>query len=294
MRSTAIIIILVLMSGALCAQSFSEKITRDLAFEKKAPGNTLIVSNINGSITVTGYDGDRILIEAAKNIRAKTDERLEKGKKIQPGVVDLADTLILFVDGLCQKFEKHGQQRLNKRAAWGYHSKDECRNCHDEFEYTMNFTIKVPFDVHLIVGTINNGDVSVENMRGVVVADNINGSIRLQRLQGGTEASTINGNLDVEYTYNPTKYCRYYTLNGDINASFQKGLAANLSFESFNGSLYTNIDKIDALPAVVEQHKEGNGIRYKIGDNRYRVGAGGILLDFETFNGDVYLKEKTN
>lgn len=293
---TITVIIIMLMAEALGAQSFSEKITRDLAFEKKGPENTLIVCNINGSVRVTGYDGDKVLVEVAKDIRAKTDARLEKGKKVQLGVVDLADTLVLFVDGLCQQFTKADPKHNvgNDKFGWGYQWDHECKNCHDEFEYTMNFTIKVPFNLHVVISTINLGDVVVENTKGTVVADNINGSIRLQHLEGRTSASTINGNLDVEYTHNPKDACRYYSLNGDINAWFQKGLAANLTFESFNGNFYTNIDRIDALPVSVERSEQGDGIKYKVNGNRYQVGPGGALLDFETFNGNVYLKEKTN
>lgn len=296
MRTTTTIVIIMLMAKALGAQSFSEKITRDLAFEKKGPENTLIVCNINGSVKVTGYDGDKVLVEVAKDIRAKTDARLEKGKKIQLGVVDLADSLVLYVDGLCQGFGKADQQlrRGDQRIGWGYEWNADGKNCHDEFEYTMNFTIRVPVNIHLLISTINLGDVVVENVKGTVLADNINGSIRLQHLEGKTEASTINGNLDVEYTHNPLVGCRYYTLNGDINALFQKGLAANLTFESFNGSFYTNVDKIDPLPLVVERSEQGEGIRYKVIGNRYKVGTGGALLNFETFNGNVYLREKTN
>jgi hypothetical protein len=67
-----------------------------------------------------------------------------------------------------------------------------------------------------------------------------------------------------------------------------------LGFQSFNGSLYTNIDRLETLPAQVEKEKKDGQIRYKINDNRFKVGAGGPLLDFETFNGNVYLKEKSN
>jgi hypothetical protein len=81
-----------------------------------------------------------------------------------------------------------------------------------------------------------------------------------------------------------------------INALFQKGLAASLAFESFNGNFYTNIDDIETLPVkVVKMDKEGDGVKYKVNGNRYQVGkGGGAFLDFETFNGNVYLKEKTN
>jgi hypothetical protein len=49
------------------------------------------------------------------------------------------------------------------------------------------------------------------------------------------------------------------------------------------------------LPAKVERSEKGEGIRYKVHGNRYQVGnGGGAFLDFETFNGNVYLKERTN
>jgi len=45
------------------------------------------------------------------------------------------------------------------------------------------------------------------------------------------------------------------------------------------------------LPVVVEKKPRKEGIEYKINGNRFKVGSGGVSLDFETFNGNVYLKE---
>jgi DUF4097 and DUF4098 domain-containing protein YvlB len=106
------------------------------------------------------------------------------------------------------------------------------------------------------------------------------------------DASTINGDVDIEYAKNPVKDCKFYSLNGDINAYFQKGLAANFSFESFNGDFYTDIEPLESLPVQVEQTKNGENVKYKVNGNRYKIRTGGPLLDFETFNGDVYLKER--
>ncbi|MGC4022340.1 MAG: hypothetical protein QM734_10515 [Cyclobacteriaceae bacterium] len=111
-------------------------------------------------------------------------------------------------------------------------------------------------------------------------------------MQGSTYASTINGDVDVEYTRNPNGDCKYYSLNGDINAQFVKGLAANVSFKSFNGDLYTNVQGLEGLPAMIEKKETNEGYNLKIGRNRFKFGQGGALLDFETFNGDVIVKEK--
>jgi DUF4097 and DUF4098 domain-containing protein YvlB len=156
----------------------------------------------------------------------------------------------------------------------------------------MDFVLKVPASVNLLLSTVNDGDITVQNMKGAVNANNINGSIKLSNLVREVKASTINGDVDIDYAHNPDKASRFYTLNGDINANFQKGLGASMSFESFNGSLYTNIDQLEALPVLLEKEQKGDGIKYKVNGNRFKVGRGGVVLDFETFNGNVYVKEK--
>lgn len=302
-------LILLLSSMQLMAQSFSEKITKEFTFEKKVVDNAVLVSNINGSVKVEGYPGDKIIVEVNKSIYAKTNERLEKGKAdIQLGVIDRADTLIFFVEGTGASFGRKSEHRRNSgswhHSGWGYDwccngngkGNGNCNcNCRTEFDYKMDFVVKVPSSVHVAASTINDGNISISNVSGAVVADNINGSITLNKLVREARASTINGDLDVDYVTNPTKDCRFYSLNGDINALFQRGLAANMSFESFNGSFYTNIDKLENIPVKLEKKESDKGTRYKVNGNRYKIGSGGnTFLDFETFNGNVYLKEKTN
>lgn len=296
---TKVIIGYALLAANLClGQTFSEKTVKELSFEKKGLNNAVMVANINGSIKVTGYEGDKLVVEVTKTIKAKTNERLEQGKKeIQLGVIDRADTLILFADGTCNKF---GRQRDKKHSwgiysGWGY-SWSDCQGerCDPPYDYILDFTLKVPSSVNLLVSTVNDGDIAVSGMRAALRVDNINGSIKLSHITKEASASTINGDVDVEYDKNPDKACRFYTLNGDINAWFQKGLAANMSFESYNGDFYTNVEQLESLPVAVEKEERGDGTKYKVNGNRFKIGNGGVLLDFETFNGDVYLKEKIN
>lgn len=291
-----------LVFAAASAQEFSEKIVKEYTFEKKSADNAILVANINGSVKVTGYEGDKVLLEVTRSIYGKTEARLEKGKTdLKLGMIDRADTLIFYVEEGCNTFVHESQRKKNNgmfRNGWGYNWNCNGRNdndCRSVYDYKMDFVLKVPAGVHVMVSTINEGNITVENVKGTVDANNINGSIRLTNLVREAEASTINGDVDIDYTVNPSKDCRFYSLNGDINANFQKGLVASLSFESFNGNFYTNIDKIEQLPARVEKSSKGEGIKFKVNGNRYQVGNGtGAFLDFETFNGNVYLKEKTN
>jgi len=292
---TIILVIAILIPYSPFAQSFTEKITKELSFEKKGVDNALIVANINGNIKVTGYDGDKVLVEVTRTMKAKTQERLEKGKaQIKLGVLDRADTIIFYTEGLCSRFGKSSKKNgdWTHRNGWGYQWNDQDDACIELADYTFDYVIKVPMSVNLLVSTVNQGDLEIENLKGSIIANNVNGSIKLSNISREAIASTINGNVDISYTKNPDKACRFYTLNGDINAWFQKGLSANMSFESFNGELFTNVPRLESMPVAIEKKETEKGTKFKVNGNRFKVGDGGVVLDFETFNGDVYVKEK--
>ena len=272
------------------AQTFTETIAKEFKFEKSDPKNTLILANINGSIKVEGYEGDKIMIEAVRTIKAKTDARLEKGKaEMQLRQIDRYDTIVFYAGGGCQQF---GYQTGNGKNRWSYDWNCRDRDCNPEYDYKFDFTVKVPNTVNIELSTINEGKIKVTQMKGALKANNINGAIELTGLEGPTEASTINGDVDLDYSKNPKGNCRYYTLNGDINALFQKGLTANMSFKSFNGDLYTNLDNLTSLPVELEKEEGKNGYHVKVGGSKYKIRQGGVLVDFETFNGDAIVKEK--
>jgi hypothetical protein len=296
-----IILMICMVTHELCvAQTFTDKITKEFSFEKRGSVNALMIANINGDIKVTGYEGDKVILEVTRIIKAKTEARLEQGKKeLTMGSIDRADTLIFYVEGGCNEFGNDTRNKKNHgnwgaHGGWGYEWNGGGRECNTPYDYTLDFSIKVPASVNLLLSTINDGDVTVENIKGALKVENVNGSIKLTKISREATATTVNGDVDIEYVSNPIKDCRFYTLNGDINAWFQKGLAANMSFESFNGDFYTNVDQLESLPVSVEKEKRENGTKYKVKGNRFKIGNGGVLLDFETFNGDVYLKERTN
>lgn len=288
------LILVSLISVTAVAQSFTEKITKEFSFEKPGINNALMVANINGGISVTGYDGDKIMVEITRTIKAKTQERLDQGKaQIRLGVMDLADTIIFYTQGICSRFGKSDRKKGDwPHQAWSYQWNSQNDDCRELVDYSFDYVIKVPMTVNLMLSTVNDGDVEIENLKGGILVNNVNGGIKLSNISREANASTINGDVDITYIKNPEKACRFYTLNGDINAWFQKGLSANMSFESFNGELFTNVPQLESLPVVVEKQDTEKGTRFKVNGSRFKVGNGGVALDFETFNGNVYVKEK--
>lgn len=293
MKTITTLSIMVAAACGLQAQQHTETVRKELKFEKPGINNVLYIANINGDIEVEGYDGATIQVEAYKKITAKSDARLEEGKKaIQVSVIDLMDTLIVYGSQPCCPFSQ-SYDRSQERGGWNYHWSKQYDNCRENFKYSLDYKVKVPKNTSLMLSTINDGNINVINVAGEVKAWNINGSITLNKVADATYANTINGDVTLNFTNNPKKDGRYYSLNGDINANYLSGLSVDMSFKSFNGEFYTNLQSLEQMPTELKIEKaSGKGIAYKLdGKTMMRVRNGGIYLDFETFNGDVYVKE---
>ena len=273
-------------------QKFTETITKELTFSKTSKDNHLTLQNINGSIEVEGYHGSTIQLEIAKTITAKTQKRLDQGiQEIQVGVEDEGTEILVYMDSPCTEV------KLKLGDDGKYYWQTQSNNCRwdTKYHFNLNYKLKIPHSLNITLSTINNGDIELNNVKGDIKVNNINGSITLTKVEGAVDAHTINGTLDVEYAKNPTKDSRYYSLNGDINAHFKKGLSAQMSFESFNGDFYTNIDGVKMLPTKIKKtnsKNKGKGIKYKVGGkSKMQIRNGKTHLDFETFNGNAYIKE---
>ena len=282
-----LIIVLVFCTLVGSAQMKEEKIRQEYQFEKENAANVFQLANIFGSIEVIVHKEQKIVLEARKIINAKTIERLDLGiKETGISLLDRYDTLIVFAASPCHEFKKR-DSKIGYAYNWN--------NCQLKYDYKFDMKLFVPAKTNLVLSTVNDGDIKVTGVKGDIMVRNVNGAIQLENVEGRVEAHTINGDLDVNYGINPTKDSRYYTLNGDIHAFFNSGLAAKISFKSFNGDMYTNLPSLVSLRGdlSVKKLEEGGGIKFKIDDRRMlQTRNGNVVLDFETFNGDAYIKEK--
>ncbi|MEO1053313.1 MAG: hypothetical protein AAFX87_21955 [Bacteroidota bacterium] len=276
-----------------CAQQHSNQISRELSFADASAQNLLYLANINGNVSVEGYSGNKVVLEAKRTVKGRKAEWVEQGKQeIDLEVLEAEDSIVVYIKHPCNAFP--GKGRWNEKRWTGYQWN---KDCDFDYDFNFDFTIKVPYQTNLFISTINDGDVNIKEVKGEVEAKNINGGIFISGISGRTDVHTINGDVVLDYARNPTDDSKFYTLNGDIKANFRQGLSANMSFKSFNGEFYTNIQQLEYLPTKVEKYEgdKGKGVKYKIGDkSRVKVRNGGTRLDFETFNGDVYVKEVSN
>ncbi len=275
--------------GMLCAarpaanaQEFKEHIKKEFPVQK-AVATVLAIYDLEGSINVEGYAGDKVVLEIDKVISAKTSEQLETGKKeFKLEFEQKSDSIIVYIAEPYDTRPHQDRQRWNDR--------------HIEYRCQLQFTVKVPYDMSLDIRTVNNGSLTIQNVNGSLKAHNVNGGIAIKNAKGATEARTINGGVTVNYLSVPTDSSSYYTLNGTLEVTYPATLSANIQFKSMNGAFYTDFENTEPLPLFVVKNVEnaGKGTMYRLDvARRIKFGNGGTVLKFETMNGNIYIKKQS-
>ncbi len=291
-----ILLVLSLISSlTLCGQQsiFKENIRKELRFKEVSANQTLLVKNISGSIEVEGHNGDQVIVEVVKTIKAGNEQDLETGKaEADLGVLIKEDVILLYMEQPCIDLDPDEVDVDQWRDGDNWNPWNGC-NWNPDYHFQLDYTLKAPRSVALRLSTVNDGNISVRDMQGDLKVNNVNGAISLEQIAGSTDAHTINGDLTLRYARNPSSDSKFYTLNGDIKAYFKPGLSAELYFKSFNGDLYIDIEEPQLLAPRLEQEKMGQGISYKVDETQgLRIRNGDVRLDVETFNGDAYIKEE--
>jgi DUF4097 and DUF4098 domain-containing protein YvlB len=263
-------------------QEFKQHISKEFTLQKEV-GGVLALYNLNGSLNVEGYSGDKVLIEVDERLTADDTQTLEIGKKeFKLGFDQTADSIIVYI---AEPFDTRPCRNCDR----GWNRRDI------DYDFDLAFTVKVPYHMNLDISTVNKGDITVESVSGSMRVNNVNGKITIKDAKGETRAHTINGDLTVNYLEVPTGNSEFYTLNGKLSVTFPQSLSADLQFKSWNGSFYTDFPKWEVLPAKVTktvQNKEGGTEYQLIIDKQIRIGEGGRLFKFETMNGNIYIKRQ--
>ena len=258
-----------------------EEIKQTLRFSDPAQAREVIVDNINGPITVTGYNGSEVQLVAVKTLRARSEAKLAEAKeKIRLEITEHGNSIELYVDGPFRR--RDGERNYQGSDYYGY-------------EAHFEFTLKVPFQTDLKLKTINDGDIEVANVAGDFDIDNINGSVEMLEVGGGGRAYALNGELTVRFKQNPERDSYFGSLNGEVKVEFPKNLAANVRLKTFNGEVYTDFP-VSSLPvrAPVQEKSAGKFVYRSDRAFGVRIGQGGPELEFDAFNGDIHIIKREN
>lgn len=231
----------------------------------------LEVGLVDGSITVSGYEGREILIEIQdKDKDHKARVRTHEGMHS------------LSTGG---RADIQAEESNNKVTIQGDAGK------------ATNLVLKIPMnDVTLKLRTVNDGDIVASNINGELEVTNTNNSIKLNGVSGSVVANTVNGNVIVTFkSIDPKAAMAFTTLNGNVDITFPANLKANVRLKSDRGDIYTDFDVVaEHHKPVVTQKNGGRGAMYslKIEDWVYgKINGGGPEMMMKNMNGNIYIRK---
>lgn len=256
------LIVVLLTWAALPGIAQTEKLEVELSQPGKA--YTLEVSLIHGSIHLTRHTGKNVVFEVRDS---KTPPTLTRDGMRK-----------ITADGADFSVEEKNNQI---KAMPGYSQR------------SIHLVIHAPEDGHFILKTVNNGNITAENIGGEFEVTNVNGKISLINVSGSAVASTINGRIDARFLKVKTGApMAFSTLNGSIDLSFPSSIKANIRAKSDRGEIFSDFE-VGALrneSAVNKTHDKG---MTRIETSKWVTGAinqGGPELMVKTVNGNIYLK----
>src|SRR5664279_2316646 len=266
------IAVLVLLSLMFTLKSLAQSdATQTLTVPLSSPGKpySLKVHLVSGSINVTGYDGKDIVIIV--NPRSNDEEDSPK--------------------------TENGMKRISNHGGYEVTAKEADNNVTVNTGNPMkaiDLNIKIPQDGKLQIGTVNDGEVTIDNVKGELEVNNVNDKIKLTNISGSVVANTVNGDVDVTFkAIDPKAAMAFSTLNGDINVTLPDDTKANLKMKSDNGDIFSDFDiDVDKTPSKVDKTTEPG--LYKIKKDDWvlgKINGGGPEMMMKNMQGDIYVKK---
>ncbi len=223
-----------------------------------------------GGMTITGYEGEEVIIEARK--------RQNQKKTTSEGGLR---TFHLPSTGIYAE-EHHNQIEVGVR----------------NHNTTVDVDIKVPFETSLKLVCHNSGKIVVDGTKGEIDASNHNGGISISNAVGVIVAHSSNGSITVTLDeVFPDKPMSFTTMNGDIDVSIPSDTKAQLNMHTFRGNVKSDFD-IEIQPEgpqlkVTDERSRGGRYRIEFEKGLYgNINGGGPQYVFKTHNGEIRIRQR--
>jgi len=243
-------VIALLATGSLFAS-----VTEEETFSFKLDdGGRFSLSNVNGSVVVTGGPGDSVEIVATK--KADNQKDLDK---IEIDITHSASEIVV-------------ETELGESDHW--YSRDSSSG-------SVKYEVIVPTSTRLDSVETVNGSVNISGVSGDVVAESVNGDLDVSDLAGDVELSTVNGSIDSEFSrLEGSQRVKVETVNGRVTVNLPDNANVDISADTLNGGINATDFGLETDKGFV-----GSDLNGKIGD-------GGARLNIDTVNGAIKIRRK--
>jgi len=237
-----------LASGSLFA-SVTEEETFSYPLDD---GGRFSISNVNGSITVTGGSGNTVEIVATK--KAKNQKDLDE---IEIEISHSASEITV-------------ETELGDSDGWFSHGSSG----------QVRYEITLPSGTSLDSVETVNGDVIISGVIGKVVAESVNGDLEIIGLEGDARLSTVNGGINAGFEKcEGEQSIKAETVNGRVTILLPEDADVQVSADTLNGGINGQDFGLETDKGFVGSDLNGN------------IGSGSARLNIDTVNGSIKIKK---
>jgi len=228
---------------------------------------TLSVHLLRGSITVRGYSGREVIVDAKGGSATQPEKTVDGMHRIGGAGSDIT----IESDNNKINVSSHGGRG-------------------------GDLVIQTPVNTSLNVKTLNSGQITIEGVTGEVEAQNLNGAVTITNVSGSVVAHSLNGAVKVTMaSVKSGSPMSFSSLNGTIDVTLPPTVAADFTMKTNRGEIYSDFDVKMKPPTkpVVEQSDSAKG-KYKVKMDGAVVGSvngGGADFKFTTLNGNIYIRK---
>lgn len=285
-------LIFVFIAAGLVVESQETPSDRTVVnFSNPSKPGTVEVDLHTGSITVSGYEGREVVIEARwrEKLLTKKEEELAEIEE-EKGEEEIAKEK-------AQAAKAKGLKTIQVETT-GLTVEEEENVIQVEVESDKRFvdlTIQVPYSTALKLST-SEGEIAVAKVDGEIEVDNSDGSIILTGISGPVLADCSDGEIKAVFSkVNPGKPMSFSAMDSDIDITLPADVRASLKIKSEEGKVFTDFD-VQLTPS--QQKKEENerkeGGRHRVVFERTTlalINGGGVEIQINAYEGDIFIRK---
>jgi hypothetical protein len=269
-----------MLIGSMQVVNAAEK-SYSLALSKPGEPVSIDIEVYRGSITLIGYKGDTIEISAKTSTFSGKDKDLKKVKaKINPNTSSRSTVGLKSVKSPSMRLEieeKNNEVEISS----------EVSNQH------VDLVIKVPQRSSIEIDLYKGGDINIDGISGGLELEAYQGMIIAKNISGPIVAETARTDIVVSFAdfakASPSSLTSHL---GNIDITLAKKVAANVNVQTYQGEVFSGIDKDFVVIDQIKKNKKGKKQKVMLGGiMQAKVNGGGQALSLISYSGNLYIRK---
>jgi hypothetical protein len=292
--------IIILLWAAGLADNAQESQTDHavVSFSNPAKPGTVEVDISEGSITVRGYEGKDVIIDARWRERVLNKEEKEEQAALAEAEEELDQEELARKKAQTEKSKGMKVIEVESMGLTIEEEENVIRVDVQEGKRSVDLLIQVPFSTSLRLSCRDDErGVTVDRVDGEIEVDTSDGPILLTNVSGPVVADSSNGEIKAVFgKVTPGKPMSFSAMEGDIDLTLPLDIKASLNMKTEEGRVFTDFDTITIAPKQQkreeDERKDGGG--YRVAYEKVTLGlinGGGVEIHLTTYEGNIYVRK---